>query len=201
MEQKARHDLSLSGVGSASGGTYHDVRINGVGKVYGDLDCVRCRVDGVADIYGNVKATTVQIRGRARVQGSVSGEEVRLEGDTNIAGNCEAETFHAAGAFQVDGLVNADQVSIRLHGSAQVKEIGGENISVVKHHKFGLFSRFKKLTAETIEGDDVHLEFTKANVVRGNRVRIGPGCEIECVEYRTDYQQAPEARVTESRKL
>ena len=34
-----------------------------------------------------------------------------------------------------------------------------------------------------IEGDDVDLEYTQADVVRGRRVRIGEGCSIGRVEY------------------
>ena len=34
-----------------------------------------------------------------------------------------------------------------------------------------------------IEGDDVDLEYTEADVVRGRRVRIGEGCSIGRVEY------------------
>ena len=37
--------------------------------------------------------------------------------------------------------------------------------------------------AGDIEGDDVDLEYTQADVVRGRRVRIGEGCSIGRVEY------------------
>jgi hypothetical protein len=40
------------------------------------------------------------------------------------------------------------------------------------------------LYADQIEGDKVELEHTEAGVVRGNHVKIGPGCEIGRVEYR-----------------
>ena len=82
-----------------------------------------------------------------------------------------------------------------------MKEIGGETIRVDRGHKFGLFGRFKKLTAEIIEGDDIYLECTRAKVVRGGKVVIGYGCEIELVEYRTDFERANDAKVAKNQKL
>jgi cytoskeletal protein CcmA (bactofilin family) len=201
MEQERRHDLNLSGIGSASGGTYDTVRVNGIGKIHGDIDCVRCKVEGMASIFGNIRAEAVQIRGKATIKGNVAAGDVKLEGKVAIAGNCEAESFNAAGDFAVDGLVSADQVSIRLYGSAKVREIGGETIRVLKGPSFSLFTRFKKLSVETVEGDDVYLEYTKAKVVRGNRVHIGPGCDIDLVEYRGEFRQDEEARVAEQNRL
>jgi cytoskeletal protein CcmA (bactofilin family) len=201
MEQMRRHDLNLSGIGSASGGTYEDVRVQGIGKIHGDIDCVRCKVEGIVNVCGGIKAQTVHIQGKGNVEGNVAAGEVKIEGDITVAGNCEAESFDAAGGFVVNGLVSADQVSIRLYGSAKVRDIGGESIRVMKGHRFGLFSRFKKLSAETVEGDDVYLEYTKAKVVRGNRVHIGPGCEIDLVEYRGEFRQDEDARVKEHNKI
>ncbi len=201
MEQMRRNNLNLSGIGSAAGGTYDDVLVQGIGKIHGDIDCVRCKLEGVASVFGNIKAQDVHIQGKAKVEGGVAADEVKIEGDVFVGGNCEAESFDAAGGFTVDGLVSADQVSIRLYGPAKIREIGGETIRVMKGHGFGLFSRFKKLSTESVEGDDVYLEYTKAKVVRGNRVHIGPGCEIDLVEYRGEFRQDEDARVTEHNKV
>ncbi|MGP3783292.1 hypothetical protein [Paenibacillus sp. 1A_MP2] len=39
-----------------------------------------------------------------------------------------------------------------------------------------------------IEGDDIELEYTEAEVVRGDKIKIGPGCRIGTVEYRSSLQ-------------
>lgn len=201
MEQSARYNLDLSGVGTAPGGMYQDVNVQGVGTVHGDIDCVHCRVDGVAKISGNVKAQTVQINGKARVEGDVTGDEIILEGDMRIHGACAADVFRASGAFSITGLLNAGQVSIRLFGPGRVNEIGGETIRVEQEQKFSLFRRLKRLDADLIEGDDIYLEYTRAKTVRGNRIQIGPGSEIEHVEYRTELTVNPAAKVAERRQI
>jgi hypothetical protein len=39
-----------------------------------------------------------------------------------------------------------------------------------------------------IEGDEILLENTKADVVRGKNVQIGKGCEIGLLEYQDSYK-------------
>lgn len=201
MNEPVRHHLNISGVASASGGIFDDVRIQGVGKIHGDVDCNLCRIEGVASIFGNVKSKKMRVRGKAHIEGNVTGEEVRIEGDCTIDGNCEAERIQSSGSFTVEGLMSADEIHIRLHGGAHVKEIGGGTIRVQKAPKMSIFSRFKKLTVNTIEGDDIHLESTHAQVVRGNHVYIGSGCEIGVVEYQSDFSQESDAKVSDFKQV
>ena len=46
---------------------------------------------------------------------------------------------------------------------------------------FGFKRKF--LTTNLIEGDKITLENTKCKIVRGHDIVIGPGCEIDKVEY------------------
>ncbi|WAH37361.1 polymer-forming cytoskeletal protein [Alicyclobacillus dauci] len=91
MDANRRLDLDLSGVGSASGGVYEDVRVEGVGKVHGDIQCNRCDVQGVSEIAGSVRANSVVIRGKAKVMGDVTADRVRVEGMTHVSGTCNGQ--------------------------------------------------------------------------------------------------------------
>jgi len=191
----------MSGVSKASGGTYQNVTIQGIGKVHGDIECEDCRIEGVATILGNVKAQAIRMQGRVRIQGDVSGENVNLEGQVTITGKCDAEKFVGSGVFTIAGLLNAGEISIRVYGPSHVGEIGAETIRVEKESGRSLLGRLKILSTETIEGDEIYLENTKAKVVRGNRVVIGAGCNIELVEYRTAFEQHESAHVVTQKKL
>ncbi|MNR67595.1 hypothetical protein D3C85_1916860 [compost metagenome] len=57
------------------------------------------------------------------------------------------------------------------------------------------------VTVAVIEGDDIYLENTRAKVVRGNQVVIGPGCEIDLVEYKVLLEKKKGANVKGSRKM
>jgi cytoskeletal protein CcmA (bactofilin family) len=56
------------------------------------------------------------------------------------------------------------------------------------------------LEADSIEGDEIFLENTKARMVRGKKITIGAGCEIETVEYSDSLEVSPEARVQHQSK-
>jgi len=83
-------------------------------------------------------------------------------------------------------------------------EIGGGKITVKKKRN-SLLPLFKgsegSLRAKVIEGDEVSLENTKADVVRGNKVKIGQGCEIGLVEYRSDLLEDKNATIKISKKI
>ena len=51
------------------------------------------------------------------------------------------------------------------------------------------------MTADSIEGDHLDLAYTTAKVVRGNHVRIGPGCKIDRVEYRQALTRSKDAQI------
>ncbi len=224
MEVGARRDLCISGMMSGQGGTYHSVRIDGVGKVNGDLDCVEFLCNGTARVKGGLKVQTARLNGMVRVGGSLSAERLQLNGQATIGGdmagdemdvegflrvngNCAAESFRSRGGFRVGGLLNAGSVEILLNARSKAREIGGGTIRVQRPglvNPVGKLIRailpaYSMLKADTIEGDDIYLENTKAGVVRGTRVTIGPGCKIELVEYQEHFHQEQGAHVTEKR--
>ncbi|HEU4962756.1 MAG TPA: polymer-forming cytoskeletal protein [Bacilli bacterium] len=236
-----RHKLSISGSGTAAGGTYGDVKIAGDGRIEGDLDCHQFKCLGKSEVHGNLQARSVSVQGQASLEGSVqaesvvvqgacefgqdlsfetfrcdgmadvrgslSGDEVLVRGQLKTRGDCEAEVFTANGAFEIGGLLNAGRIEVKLYGGGRVKEIGGEQITV---QRAGLMTYLKKLfvpqfqtelVADTIEGDVILLENTRAQVVRGNRVTIGAGCDIKLVEYKSHFAQEEDAQVGASKQV
>ncbi len=51
------------------------------------------------------------------------------------------------------------------------------------------------LDVELIEGDDVSLEATNAQIIRGKRVKVGDRCRIDTVEYSESLEVSPKATV------
>lgn len=225
MDTQVRRDLNISGIISSHGGVYNSVTINGQAKFQGPVDCIDFHCSGRATIQGSViaqsatihglvqinenfTANTMNVHGKTTIGGDLSVEEMEANGFLTVKGNCNAESFRSAGGFQIHGLLNADTISIDLHAPCKAKEIGGGLIRVQKH---GISSPFTKLiqsvlpntldqlTAETIEGDDIYLENTHAQIVRGNNVTMGRGCEIGLVEYKHQYHCEETAKVKEIR--
>jgi cytoskeletal protein CcmA (bactofilin family) len=244
MDKRNRQDLRISGTGTASGGYYNNVMINGEGDINGNLDCIDLRINGTSDIEGAVKTKTSRIFGRVKINGNlgaeqlkisgmlyahgranvedltiegtfegedVSAESLNVKGMVMLKGDCNAENFVSKGGFNIGGLLNAGTIDIDLYGTCRAKEIGGEKITVRKGKVFD-FSKIIKsilfslhldgmLTTDSIEADDIHLEFTKAKAVRGNNVFIGRGCEIGLVEYKTKFYQSEHTIVKENKRV
>ncbi|MCD9023883.1 hypothetical protein [Cohnella silvisoli] len=220
MDQSIKPDLVINGVSSAWGGEYGKVKIDGVGtvqsnissvtfdangmtKIKGDLISEELDSDGLMKVEGHLSAGKSIIDGHMTVKGSLRGEQLKLNGVLNVGGDCEIEVFDAEGAFVVKGLLNAGRMNVRLHGRGKAREIGVEFIQVRQASKSAwsrlwrwMLPKFTpELHAVAIEGDDIDLEYTEADVVRGNRVIIGKGCNIGKVEYRSELKVHPSAKV------
>ncbi|AJS59534.1 hypothetical protein [Paenibacillus sp. IHBB 10380] len=226
MEKNQLSDLIINGVSQAAGGTYDNVRIDGVGKVSGsiearifkgnghmhfkaDITAGEMECNGTMNVKGNLRFGTMKADGMINIGGGLSGECCMLNGFISIKGDCELENFTGEGGFTVGGLLSAGQVDFRLHGQGKVSEIGVESLVIRQANKgvwskiwSGMIPKFKpELRVGTIEGDHIDLEFTTADVVRGNIVIIGQGCTIGRVEYRSQLSVHPGARIMKEEKM
>jgi cytoskeletal protein CcmA (bactofilin family) len=181
--------------------------IFGQGYIGEDIVTEKMKIFGEADIHGNVTVKQFKLSGSTDIHGKLVGGDICMYGETTVAGDCEADFFRLKGVVNIGGMLNAEKVEIYLHfGDSRISEIGGESIQVRRGKVFSVFkllnlfqSHSAELLAENIEGDDIYLEYTRAKVVRGNRVTIGPGCDIELVEYKNEFRQSEKSKVAESR--
>jgi len=244
MDNNCTGDLKIDGSGSAPGGTYDTVRINGIGKINGDVNCRMFRINGTGTVAGNldtedgkingtgtiegsVRAKRFKMIGSSHIRGGITGENlnvtgsatfgktvdvqhIKLEGIAKINADVKAETFHSEGSFELQGLLNADEITIALyHAGSKAGEIGCGKINVSMANSgfnilksiFTLGQYNPILDVETIEGDDINLEYTSAKVVRGTNITIGRGCEIGLVEYKGYLIKTGDAKVAEERRM
>ncbi|MBR9685962.1 polymer-forming cytoskeletal protein [Bacillus cereus] len=225
------HSLTVNGSGNSAGGDYNKVKIRGEGTITNDMSCNEFKTYGTSDVRGNVKVKNYVVYGDNEVQGNIDAEYVKVYGNTQIHGDAhiektkvrgmidiagkfsgdfvdvkgdiEVEDLSLTGGLEGDGLLNAEniQISLRYEGS-KVREIGGKKITVRKKARFIPFtSHAGNLQTSIVEGDDIYLEHTIAEVVRGNNVTIGPGCEISVVEYHTSFNQKGNAVVKEHKQI
>ncbi len=205
-------DLKVSGTSDIDGSVKTKTgKIVGRAVITGDLESDDFKVSGMLEVGGAVDAKEMRIDGTAVIGGKLSAEHLEIKGGFKVKGDCTAETFASKGAFSVGGLLNAGNVDIVLYGPCRAKEIGGETISVRKGNTFRLgrlinsilfsFDLHGGLAVDTIEGDDIYLEDTKAKAVRGNNVNIGQGCDIGLVEYKGKFEQSKHSKVNENKKV
>ena len=221
------NDLIIEGSGNSAGGNFKTVSIKGNGEIDSDIECNNMKVEGGCNVYGNLKAKTVEIKGTSTIKGICQAENIDIQGSAdfgndisvtditakgriNINGNFNAEKFNMEGAFKIRGFLNAGELELKLHGPSEAREIGGEKITVKREARF-IFKRIEKmitpfgfntcLITDVIEGDEIYLEYTTAKIIRGNNIELGPGCEIELIEYKDSYKQDEKAVVNKYTKM
>ncbi|OQP17027.1 polymer-forming cytoskeletal protein [Geobacillus zalihae] len=188
--------------------TARKLRLFGQANMDGSVRAEKMGVFGEVDIRGHARLGHLQLRGMAQVEGGIEADVIRGYGELSVSGSCEAESVALTGVVHIGQTLNAEQVELSLcFADSSVKEIGGRTLRIKQgkawkavHWLTRLSPLTAVLVADTIEGDDIYLEHTKAAVVRGDRVTIGPGCEIGIVEYRTAFVQDEQAAVKEKRQ-
>ena len=205
-------ELKISGSGKVTGRTeVGQITISGSGGFGDTVVAEEMRVSGSARVDGTVEAKELKCSGSFRSGGDIFGEYIKISGSIRVSGDVETDIFKASGGFDIEGLLSADKVEIHLGGRCTAREIGGERIHVERSTSFGgaLFNGLVKmltgggaaeLRVGQIEADEVHLESTTADVVRGKRIEIGPGCKIGTVEYAETLKVHDDAEVGETRK-
>ncbi|MBI5231757.1 MAG: polymer-forming cytoskeletal protein [Coriobacteriales bacterium] len=196
--------LRINGAGSADGDvSAKTIVVNGQGTFRGAVHVEEMTVNGDASINAGLGVGTLKATGNVSIGGGVAAHDIKLKGLLRVGGDCDAETFDGDGAFEIGGLFNAGTIDLRLYGPSKAREIGCERITVRNGKKIPWFWVWteKALKVDTIEGDDISLEYTKARVVRGKAVTVGDGCVVDLVEYSHSYSRVGDAQVGEARKI
>ncbi|PLT27642.1 polymer-forming cytoskeletal protein [Peribacillus deserti] len=183
------------------------VTINGKADVQGNLDVSNLKVNGKASVTGSIHAGDVEVYGHLHVEGNAASKDFISKGKTTIEGNCEADDFTSKGVIHISKMLNADSIEIKLNADSYIKEMGGEEIDIRRESvsktlgkilTFLASPKESTLTSELIEGDEIYIEYTNAEIVRGNEVKIGPGCTIGRVEYKEELSVDPSSAIKET---
>ncbi|OIK09337.1 polymer-forming cytoskeletal protein [Bacillus sp. MUM 13] len=179
--------------------------VYGEAELNGDLKAEKVKIYGSCQIQGDAVIKESKVRGSLDINGSYQGEQIEVKGGFTVRGDVEAEVFNSQGQFQIDGLLNAEEVNVSLrYDHSFAGEIGGERISIRAKGGLGEMLQLKKsmlqMKASIIEGDEIYLEYTAAEVVRGRNIEIGPGCEINIIEHQGIYKKSKDSIVHEERK-
>jgi cytoskeletal protein CcmA (bactofilin family) len=199
---------TVNGAGTCNGSVLAQaITVNGQGTFNGEVQATTMTVNGDASIRDGVGISQFTIKGNATVGGSIAAHELTVRGFLRGAGDCQAEQFSGEGAFTVAGLLSADAIDFKVYGTCAAREIGGEKITIRSPQGFQSITQIftfwaeKRLTADTIEGDDVYLECVTAKTVRGRNVTIGTDCKVDVVEYSDNYSRTDGAMVGEARRV
>ncbi len=151
----------------------------------GDLSCTEeLGVSGMCSVGGSAQVGQAHISGALDVGSCLKAHSVHCSGKLNVPQDVEAEEFSSSGVLNIEGLLNSEEVELEISSPCHVGDIGGGSITVKKRRRgVSLGAGRSRLVVETVEGDEIYLEATHAETVRGKKVHIGKDCQIACVEY------------------
>ena len=187
-------DLTVHGELHCSGATKvegrlsaNSVKVSGSIKAEGSAAITeKMAVSGSFKSEGDLQVGSLSVSGVCKTEGGISGNEISVSGVLKTPGDVQAERFSSTGALSIDGLLNAETVEIGLCGDSMIRSIGGGKIQVKKRSgSFDIMALIRRvhLNCEQIEADEIELEYTDCQTVRGVNVHIGPECVIDRVEY------------------
>jgi len=208
--------VTLSGSTRIDGDVTTDaISASGVSQIKGSLTVRNACFSGRASVQGSLKSETLQFGGALDVDGDINAST--LCGDGAIqAGAIKADEVELgiSGASEVH-VLSGKKIKVKAgeRGAVSVSVSGKTSSSVFAHHTTMSGATISsvsqtstadagecKLTADEIVGDDIDLDVTDARRVEGKKVRIGPGCMIDKVQYRESLDVDPKATVKEKIK-
>lgn len=183
---------------------HDDTDTSGAARILGSLETGSIDssgslvVEGYCAVHG-----TLDCSGAVDFKSALRAETVDASGSFNAGGEVSAETFACEGVLHIDGLLNAEEISLKLVSDSVIRDVGGAEIHVHSKRAHRLFGFGPKgmLHTNTIEGDLLDLEYTEADVVRGREIHIGPGCRIRRAEYGDLLTVDPNASVAEKAEI
>lgn len=159
-----------------------ELKVYGAFKINKNLEVNNnMSIMGEVDIEESLKGKNISIMGELEVKKSISFDNISIFGEMSVSGNCEGDYFCNKGKAEIDGLLSADKIEIVLKEVSRIEEIGGSEIIIKKSGWIDISGG--KVISKLIEGDNITLQNTICNVVRGHDINILSGCSIDKIEY------------------
>lgn len=186
----------------------NDIKISGAFKNTGKIKAKEFEASGSAKT-GSISSEIIRVAGAFKVEGSLKATELKIGGGLKTEGDIEAEKAEITGGVSCGGLINAEEIKIELSNSygSKAESIGGSRIVIENYREKRIIERiFGRKTcgfvvSESIEGDEIIIEHTRAKTVTGKYVMIGEGCEIELLQYSENAEISSKAKIGRCEKI
>ncbi|MGL4742407.1 MAG: hypothetical protein ACRC41_16710 [Sarcina sp.] len=176
-----------------------DLNIDGVLKQFGDLDVENLNVNGRVTTTGNIKINNLRGCGELKSSSSIVTDIVNFRGSLSSCGDFTASEFNVRGCVRnIEGLLNSEIIDITFEYGGYINEIGGSVVKITKNRNNKFFSKLKPkiLKVNSIDADDISLEFSKVGTINGHNIVVGDGCIIDKIEYTGRLEISPNSKVT-----
>ncbi|QTD40231.1 hypothetical protein [Sporosarcina sp. Te-1] len=153
---------------------------------------------GTCMVKGSCTTMLLKNLGSATLQRLVA-DQVQSSGSLQVKEYVRAKSFQAKGHVTIKEELEAQFIDLTMTTANYIRRMSGAKEITVRSHAISYLNFFgfgrKCLRSERIEGEAVHLEHTIADVVIGESIFIGKGCDIKEVHYIKTLDIHPESTV------
>jgi cytoskeletal protein CcmA (bactofilin family) len=199
----AASSLEVDGSGSFGRAVSADyVEATGSLSVEGNLDAHDVEGEGATSLAGSVVANEAEFAGTVSVEGVVDVRELEVDGAGSFA-DVSAAVVEVDGSLSA-GEVTTDWFELDVTAHSPVDRVAATEVHVEREGGIaGFLRRLVRrgdpvLEVDTVVGEAVDLDATRAGTVVGDEVRLGENAEVDVV-YTDELWDAPGATVGDVR--
>ena len=218
--------LEMSGLGRSDGGTFNEVRLEGIQRFSGAVKCVDFRSEGIfraedvecqqrLTIEGigtmrSLQANIIDVEGVCQVKERLVCQLLKLEGYLRVGQTLKTKTAQLVGKFKFKETVEAEIVDLVFVEHSSFDVISATTVKIKRdlEGSYGrkqpsFFANLKQrlMIGHLIEGEEVEIDYCKVKQVYGDRIKIGPYCQIDEIEYKESLEIHPTAVVKSAKQL
>lgn len=168
MDNTIKGDLKIDGSGSAPGGEYNIVRINGAGRIMGDVACRDFRINGTGNVDGNLETVEGKINGSGTIDGNIRAQQLKITGTGQVRGTISGGTLIVSGSVTVGE--NLDVQKVKIEGSAKI----AHDCNAEDFHSDGTFEISGLLNADVVNIRLYHSK-SRAKEIGGGTINVTSG--------------------------
>lgn len=171
--------MKIDGMGSITGGTYDEIKINGAGKVTDDVEFDSLKIDGACKALGSLVGKEIKINGELKAEKDIRVKQVKINGSVKSEeGKIYADEIWVDGVLVNDGEVNAD--TIKIDGRVSLNDVYGDKIYMNPMTRKFLFFQCDKgrNCVKTIECSYLEAADLDCDTVCAAEIRLSGNCRI-----------------------
>lgn len=132
------NNLRIDGLGTVQGGTYNDIKIEGLVKIVGPVEFNRMVCQGVCTAKSPLLGKRLEVEGILRSSDDIKIKQLAIEGvvESKLC-KIYADEIKVEGLLSCKGEVNADRVII--NGCMKIEDLFGDVIEINYGVRLGLF--------------------------------------------------------------
>ncbi|WP_284141799.1 hypothetical protein [Virgibacillus sp. LDC-1] len=188
---------------------YESYNIRGSVSFHQEIHTKKISTHGHSSFHFDVKADSFKNSGSCVLKEHCSIKEIINKGNLKInsgettnlisTGNLTVEQIIQSEKMNLIGIVQAKEINskkfqLKLSGKSVIERLIADEIFVEKGKVTFPLLR-KKLICNYIKGENLRLSYTDAEVVEGETVVVGEGCNIKTLSYTKNYTVSSNSKV------